>query len=230
LGKESSGIKHRGRNDYSGHSGTERSRTTQLARHLPEVVSQGVSVLGDLASYLPEHIRPFAELLKQFPINFEKWVHATGFPVELYQGDVVANAVLTAVDENGTVLRSDLPAMVISCTCDVQPKQGKFALLAPVIDLELYRANSELQGAALDSHLRDVMANKIANLFFLPAGLKLKASVIDFQQLTAVSIEFLHNNGPKTRLTSLSQPGHYLFLVKLAHHLTRPDAASAQRN
>lgn len=187
-------------------------------------------MLGDLSPYLPEHIRPFADLLKQFPEHYEKWAHAPGFPAELYQGDVVEHAVLTAVSEDGEVLRADLPAMIISCTCDVQPKQGKFALLAPVIDLDFYTGNSELQGEALKHHMRDLMANKIANLFFLPAGHKLKASVIDFQQLTSVSLEFLQNHGPKARLTSLSQTGHYLLLVKLAHHLTRPDAADAQRN
>jgi hypothetical protein len=187
-------------------------------------------VLGDLASFLPEHIRPFADLLKQFPEYYEKWVHATAFPAELYQGDVVENAVLAAVTEEGEIFRLDVPAMVISCTCDVQPKQGKFALLAPVINLDFYTDNSEFQGEALESHLRDLKANKIANLFFLPAGHKLKASVIDFQQLTAVSVEFLHKNGLKARLSSLSQTGHYLLLVKLAHHLTRPDAADAQRN
>jgi hypothetical protein len=66
--------------------------------------------------------------------------------------------------------------------------------------------------------------------FFLPAGQKLKASVVDFQQLTSVSVEFLQNTELKARLTSLSQTGHYLLLVKLAHHLTRPDAADARRN
>lgn len=187
-------------------------------------------MLGDLASFLPEHIRPFAELLKQFPEHYEKWVHATALPTELYQGDVVEKAVLMAVGEDGEILRADLPAMVISCTCDVQPKQGKFALLAPVIDLDFYTGNSEFQGAALDSHVRDLKANKIANLFFLPAGQKLKASVIDFQQLTAVSVEFLQKIGLNARLTSLSPKGHYLLLVKLAHHLSRPDAADARRN
>jgi hypothetical protein len=187
-------------------------------------------VIGaDFASYLPEHVRPFAELLKQFPHNYEKWVHANDLPDELYQGDVVENALLTAISEDGEILRSDLPAMVVSCTCDVQPMQGKFALLAPVIDLDFYRANSELQGEALDSHMRVLMDNKIANLFFLPAGQRLKASVVDFQQLTAVSVEFLQTERLKARLTSLSQTGHYLLLVKLTHHLTRPDAVDAQR-
>jgi hypothetical protein len=185
-------------------------------------------VLEDLGSYLPEHVRPFADLLKQFPVNYEKWVHAATFPAEVYQGDVVEHAPLTAIDEDGDILRSDLPAMVISCTCDAQPKQGKFALLAPVIDLDFYRANSEFQGNALDSHMTVLMANKIANLFFLPAGQKLKASVIDFEQLTAISVEFLQKSLEK-RLTSLSQTGHYLLLVKLAHHLTRPDAIDANR-
>jgi len=104
---------------------------------------------------------------------------------------VVEQATLTAVSEEGEILRADVPAMVISCTCDVQPKQGKFALLAPVIDLEFYKENSELQDEALQNHMQGLMDNKIANLFFLPAGQKLKASVIDFQQLTAVSVELL---------------------------------------
>lgn len=187
-------------------------------------------MLGDdFRSYLPEHVRPFAELLKQFPANYEKWVHASALPTELYQGDVIENAVLTAIDEDGDISRLDLPAMVISCTCDVQPKQGKFALLAPAIDLDFYRANSELEGEALESHMTMLLANKIANLFFLPAGQKLKASVIDFEQLTAVSAELLQKSVER-RLSSLSQTGHYLLLVKLTHHLTRPDAKDAKRN
>jgi hypothetical protein len=187
-------------------------------------------VIADLDSYLPEHARPFADLLKQFPEHYEKWVHAKTLPAELYQGDVVEKALLTAIDEEGEIVKLGLPAMVISCTCDVQPKQGEFALLAPVIDIDFYIENSEFRGEALDSHVRDLKANKIANLFFVPAGHKLKASVIDFQQLTAVSVEFLHKKGLETRLASLSQPGHYLFLVKLAHHLTRPDATDAKRS
>lgn len=184
---------------------------------------------ADIASYLPEHVRPFVDLLKQFPANYEKWVHATGFPTKLYQGDVIENAVLTAISEEGDIVRLDLPAMVVSATCDVQPKQGKFALLAPVIDFEFYKANSELEGEALDNHLNALKANKIANLFFLPAGQKLKASIIDFQQLTAVSVDLLQRSLEK-RLTSLSQTGHYLLIVKLTHHLTRPDAVDAKRN
>lgn len=184
---------------------------------------------ADIASYLPEHVRPFADLLKQFPANYQKWVHATGLAAELYQGDVIEKALLTAIDEEGDILRSELPAMVISCSCDVQPTQGNFALLAPVIELDFYKANSELKGEALDNHLSALLTNKIANLFFLPAGQKLKASIIDFERLTAVSVDLLQKS-LGNRLTSLSQTGHYLFLVKLTHHLTRPDAVDAKRN
>lgn len=95
--------------------------------------------------------------------------------------------------------------------------------------MNILGANSELQGEALDNHMRALMTNKIANLFFLPAGQRLKASVIDFQQLTAVSLDSLQKS-LKKRLTSLSQASHYLFLMKLTHHLTRPDAKDAARN
>jgi hypothetical protein len=144
----------------------------------------------DLGSYLPEHVRPFTDLLKQFPANYEKWVHAGKLPVELYQGDVLEKTTLTAIDEEGQILTLDIPAMVISCSCDVQPKQGKFAVLAPVIDFDFYQKNSELQGESLESHIRDLRANKIANLFFLPSGQKLKDCIIDFQQQRRFPLNF----------------------------------------
>lgn len=42
----------------------------------------------DISAYLPEHIKPFAEQLKQFPAGYEKWVYASSLPRETYQGDV----------------------------------------------------------------------------------------------------------------------------------------------
>jgi hypothetical protein len=44
--------------------------------------------------------------------------------------------------------------MVISCTCDTQPEQGEFVLVAPVFDLDDYRTKSELKGQDLDNHIR----------------------------------------------------------------------------
>jgi hypothetical protein len=184
----------------------------------------------DLKPFLPNHIQKFSEQLKQFPKHYEKWVHASSLTEQIYQGDVMAQAPLVAINEKGDADRLDLPGMVISCTCDVQPDRGDIALVAPVLDLEDYRNNSELEGQALEDHIKALTENKISDFFFLPPGLGLTApSFVDFGSITSVSVEYLHSDDRKNRLTSLSLLGHYFFVVKLAYHFTRPEGADSMR-
>lgn len=183
----------------------------------------------DITAFLPEHIRKFSDQLRQFPLNYEKWVHATSLTERIYQGDVLTLVPLVEINEEGNPERFDLPGMVISCTCDVQPGQGDVALIAPVHDLEEYRNKSELNGSALEDHIQALTENKISDLLFLPAGLGLKASFIDFGSITSVSIEYIQSGTHNQRLTSLSMLGHYFFLMKLAYHFTRRESADAVR-
>jgi len=55
----------------------------------------------DLVPYLPEHIRPYANQLKQFPEGYEKWVYAASLPAETYQGDVFNKMSLASIDDDG---------------------------------------------------------------------------------------------------------------------------------
>lgn len=183
----------------------------------------------DIAAFLPEYIRPFANLLKDFPENYEKWVHSTVLPDNLFQGDVLQNAIIVNVDEAGNVERAEIPAMVISCTCDCQPGRDDTLLVAAVYDFDDYRSNHQLAGDDLENHLRSLQRNEIANLFYLPAGQKLGASIVDFQMISPLAVSYLYPDRFKNRLTSLSQVGHYFFLMKLSHHMTRPEPNDAKR-
>lgn len=183
----------------------------------------------DIAAYLPEHIKPFAKLLKEFPENYEKWLYSTSLPNELYQGDVLQTAVIVSVDDTGNVERAEIPAMVISCTCDAQPGRDDTLLIAAVYDFDDYRTNHGLAGEELENHLRALQRNEIANLFYLPAAQRLRPSVVDFQLISPLAVSFLYPDRFKDRLTSLSQVGHYFFLMKLAHHLARPEPGDAKR-
>lgn len=184
----------------------------------------------DIANYLPEHIKPLAEQLKQFPRGFEKWVYAPAFPTELYQGDILTPLSSVAIDENGDVTRAELDGMVISNTCDAQLNQGEFLLIAPVFNLEDYRKNSNLRGEDLDNHIRALMDNKISQLMFLPESDGVRGCFVDFARTCPVSLEFFHSDKvQKKRVLSLSQYGHYFLLVKLAYHFTRPEAPDSKR-
>ena len=184
----------------------------------------------DLTAYLPEHIKPFSEQLRQFPSGYEKWVYATSFPKETYQGDVFSHVPLVAIDEAGEAVRAETNAMVLSCTCDVQLGQGETLLVAPVINLQDYISHSELEGRQLDDHIESVTHNKLSAIMFLPKGAAIERSLVDFGKTSPISVEYFHLDRGQKRLASLSQYGHYFLLVKLAYHFCRPDAPDAKRS
>jgi hypothetical protein len=184
----------------------------------------------DIIPYLPENVRPFAHLLKQFPANFEKWVFSPTLPSRVFQGDLFSDVPFVSVDEQGEIIRAEWRGMVISNTCDAQPDQGEFVLVAPVLDLKDYQQKSDLKGEELDNHIRAIAENKISNLMFLPSyGSNNPDSFVDFGNVCSVSNACFHL-GSQKRIASLSQVGHYFLLVKLAYHLTRPESADAVRS
>lgn len=183
----------------------------------------------DITAYLPEHIKPFAEQLKQFPAGYEKWVYATAAPVEAYQGDVFSPVHFVSVDDDGDTIRMDCLGMVISNTCDAQPGMADFVLVAPVISLEDYCQKSDLRRDDLENHIRALVDNKISQLMFLPKWQEGSDSFVDFGNICSVSSRYFHSEHGQQRLVSLSQNGHYFLLVKLAYHLSRPETAGAKR-
>jgi hypothetical protein len=183
----------------------------------------------DITPYLPEHIRPFTQQLKQFPAGYEKWIYAASLPSETYQGDVFTQVPLVSIDDVGDAVRAEVSGMVLSNTCDAQPEQGEFVLVAPVIDLLGYRKNCELEGADLENHLQALTGNKISQLMFLPQGNGIGDCFVDFGNICSVSVRYFHSERGQKRLVSLSQCGHYFLLMKLAYHLSRPEARDAKR-
>ena len=183
----------------------------------------------DIIAYLPERIKPFTEQLKQFPSGYEKWVYATSLPSVIYQGDIFSRVPFVSIDDNGDVVRAEFCGMVVSNTCDAQPNQGDFVLLAPVIDLENYREISNLRGEDLENHVGALTDNRISQLMFLPETQDIRPSFVDFGNICTVSLRHFHYDRGQKRLLSLSQCGHYFMLIKLAYHLSRPEPSDAKR-
>jgi hypothetical protein len=184
----------------------------------------------DIAAYLPEYLKPFAEQLRQFPAGYEKWVYASSLPPETYQGDVFTHVSFVSINDEGAAVGFELSGMMVSNTCDAQTDQEDFILVAPVIDLEDYRQNSSLEGADLDNHIRALVENKISKLMFLPDTKGVGPGFVDFGRICSVSPRFFHVDRGQKRLLSLSQCGHYFLLMKLAYHFCRPEASDAKRS
>jgi hypothetical protein len=183
----------------------------------------------DISAYLPEQIKPFAQQLRQFPLGYPKWLYAASAPDSTYQGDIYSLVPFACIDHSGSSVRADCLGMVISATCDNQPDQGEFVLVAPVINLNEYRQRSELQGDSLEDHIRALTENKISQLMFLPRTHNLDDSFADFGNISSVSLEYFHSQHDQARLASLSQYGHYFMLMKLAYHICRPELSDVKR-
>lgn len=183
----------------------------------------------DFLSFLPTYAKPFAKQLQELPLNYEKWVYATSLPSETYQGDLFNAVRFASIDDDGQAIVADLPAMVLSNTCDVQPGQSESLLLAPLIDLEDYSAQSLLTGEELENHLRALRRNEISQLMFLPEAQGIKNCFVDFSKTSSLPLGYFCSNTVAKRFQSLSTCGHYVMMVKVAHHFTRPESADAPR-
>jgi hypothetical protein len=184
----------------------------------------------DFRSFLPAYAKPFSKQLQDLPLNYEKWVYATALPSKTYQGDLFTDVRFASVDDDGQALVADLPAMVISNTCDVQPGQSESILVAPLVDLKDYSAHATLTGAEWDSHLSALKRNEISQLMFLPKALGINDCFVDFSRTSSVPLHYFDSSTAKKRFQSLSQCGHYVMMVKVAHHFTRPEPPDAPRS
>jgi hypothetical protein len=185
----------------------------------------------DIARLLPERLRSFADDLKRYPEGYPKWLYGTLFD-EIYQGDIIKSMKVIGTDEDGDAVYREGPALVMSHTCDCQPGQSEYILIAPVFSLQERIDSSELERDRLDNHLRDLRANRLAELFFIPGRDGLPDSFVDFSQICPVASTYFHSPPLAlrgNRLASLSQKGHYFLLMKIAYHLCRPDPKDSAR-
>ena len=182
----------------------------------------------DISRFLPHDLESFRSDLRKYPLGFPEWFYGTPL-AEIYQGDVIANARTILLEEDAKSAYRDGAVVVISNTCDAQPDRDGFLLLAP-----LYTVNERVEGTglkdqALADHIHSLRRNEITSLMFYPAKEKLEDSWVDFSKVCPVSSDYFYSKilkAKENRLASLSQKGHYFFLMKLACHFCRADAVA----
>jgi hypothetical protein len=187
----------------------------------------------DISRLLPEHLKSFASDLRKYPVDYPKWFYGQP-PKEIYQGDVIAEARTALIDDDGTGSYREGAVVVISNTCDVQPNRDDYLLLAPLLTLEERYECVTLTGQARIDHFHDLKRNRLASIMFFPAVEGMGDSWLDFTKICPVSSEYFYSKKLRIldqRVASLSQKGHYFFLMKLAYHFCRPEnPADAKRS
>ena len=160
-------------------------------------------------------------------------LYSADFPGEVLQGDLWGRSPLMDF-ASGQIKNARV--LVISNSCDISPENKRelpvYITYAPVIGLAGYAKVLEASGldkAAIDMKIDAVRTQKVTSMLFLPVGQGMdEEGVALLDRTTSIPYKSFDGHAEKTKLTSLSQVGHYLLSFKLSIHFCRIQEAIAR--
>lgn len=195
--------------------------------------------IEDIQKYLPQYLSSESQDalfndLKEYPNNLDKRLYSYSLQESenVYQGDGING--IPVVNLPDTTLYN-LPVVVLSNTCDVNPENPRFfkqrLLYAPIFDLDKYHRmlinkfveSGKHRAEAISAHIDAIKKQEITQILFLPKGSKLENDSVVFldriNNYPAGNLSF--QDIVKRRLFVLSNYGFYFLLIKLSIHFTR---------
>ncbi|MBU0634459.1 MAG: hypothetical protein KKB82_03245 [Candidatus Omnitrophica bacterium] len=190
--------------------------------------------LDDFKLFLPKYLTPedqkgLFEELKNFPANIDSrlYLEICRYDNIIYQGDGIDKLPVINLPDRRI---EDVPVMVISNTCDIDPRNERMfkanICYCPIWKLKKYQEmlikNGEKE-AAVDEHIRRIKQQSITQIFYLPPSAVLKEEhIIFFDRINNCVSDYIKSEEVKERkLFFLSNLGLYLFVTKLSIHFTR---------
>lgn len=189
----------------------------------------------DIARYLPKYLsddtqaKLFADL-SSFPNNIDQRFYTTipeGDNV-IFQGDGLRELLVINLPDERI---QPVPCMILSNTCDIDPSNKHMLdaniIYAPIVALHKYRSLLLRDGIytqeSIESHINTIRKQRVTSIFYLPPFAQItEESIVLLDKINNCMNTYVPRDCIKTsRLFSLSQYGHYLFLFKLSIHFTR---------
>lgn len=195
----------------------------------------GEDIFEQIKIYLPKYLSPqthrnLFEGLQQFPdslLNGDNF-YSNRENIDscvLYQGDGIVSLKFANLKD---FKFKEANGVVISNTCDVSLENERlspsYVLYAPMMELRLYQKIllTKFPEKRVMDHISDVEHQRVTQLFFLPARAKFPENILFLDKITSCPNEFIERATLREkRLFTLSQYGHYLFMIKLSIHFTR---------
>lgn len=162
--------------------------------------------------------------LSDFPsgMNYYTKYH----PTEMLQGDCWTPLYLF---NYATGERKTTKGILLSNSCDISPENKRDTptriLFSPLIRLESYikkLEESKISKESIDSKISAIKEQKVSSIFFLPRGGDLNddhIAVLD--DIHTIPADAFAKQENRSKLTTLSLHGFYLFLLKLSIHFCR---------
>ena len=143
------------------------------------------------------------------------------------QGDLLAGFPYWH-HEDGQMRMAKAKVLVISNSCDIAPENDRSMAVSmsvvPIYSSTTLNSVFSRQGLSdgqVNAKMDAIRKQEVTSMFFLPASSNLVGdSIADFSRVQSIPYELAAESAPG-RLEVLSQPGHWLLLVKLAIHFCR---------
>lgn len=194
-------------------------------------------LFNNLSSILPKYLTPQTEkelfseikrfLDKNDNIDSRLYTNRLQSARNVFQGDGLND--LLYVDLSSPHDIHKIPCMIVSNTCDINVRNERFyqprILYAPILNMEKYILILEqsVDRDKINDHVLAIKDQMVSSVFYLPKGGALEYDgVVYFDRLINCDTGFIDvDKICNQRIFSLSQFGHYLFIVKLSIHFTR---------
>jgi len=145
---------------------------------------------------------------------------------EPLQGDIWAHI---NVFNYVTGERKRVRALLVSNSCDITAGNERIlpakVTVATVIPMDAYKQlllQNGLSDQRVNDHLKQVRAQAVTNLFYLPECADIgREHIALLSDLHSLPMQAMAEDSPKLRLASLSQTAFYLLLFKLSVHFCR---------
>lgn len=186
------------------------------------------SIEKQIPYYLTEDAKKgLIQALNDFPENTQYYLSkSTELSDTLLQGDLFAELPVQQGNETKYI-----KGIILSNSCDISPENKRElpvnVLFAPLVSLEFYAKRLEtakVPKTAIDSKIEMIRQQKITNIFYLPESHDdgRPECIVYLDQVyflrTAILLKILEDG---RKISTLSQVGFYIFLLKLSVHFCR---------
>lgn len=188
----------------------------------------------DIKKYLPQYLSD-AEMgrlkkeLEQFPTDGTKdtvYTSALAGADYLLQGDCIGGMDYLAFPD---MKKGQVNAILLSNTCDMSIENKRMnpcrIIYAPILNFDKYaeKLRKDFSEERVSNHLKDIKAQQISQILYLPKGGKLPyEGIVFFDRAISVPLsEERVKDMCGRKMFTLSNFGFYLFLFKISIHFTR---------
>lgn len=179
-----------------------------------------------------EEARKLHTQFREYGVH-SKWIFSSHLTADtlIAQGDILSGLYASQFDvgdnDNQPSVLGPTEGIVITNTCDNELDRDTNAVFVPLFNAEKYFSSID------DANMRrDIEANVVTSILYMPAHNDLPASIADFSVCTTVTKTWLKKKkdaGQLQKRASLTNNGYYFLLAKLTLHLMRPETTELTR-